>query len=152
MDVKVINAFLSEGMNTFESMFGIKPTHKEPHILNVNMGHQWEISGLLGITGTCKGVVAFRLHKILANKMLELSGLQCTEDDYEEMAISLVSEFTNVIAGHAVTQIKDMDLDISPPFCVMGHNHEIAWPKNYPVISIPFVTTYGPFEVDVCFK
>ena len=42
--------------------------------------------------------------------------------------------------------------NISPPFCVMGHNHVIAWPKNFPVIAIPFVTPYGPFEVDVCFK
>lgn len=152
MGAKLINAFLTEGMNTFESMFGIKATNKEPHILNVTSGHPWEISGLLGITGKSKGVVAFRLHKTLANKMLELSGLECTKENYEEMSISLVSEFTNVIAGHAVSVVQDMDLDISPPFCVMGHNHEIAWPKNYPVIAIPFVTQQGPFEVDVCFK
>lgn len=152
MDAKIINAFLTEGMNTFESMFAIKPEPKEPHILEINAGHPWEISGLLGITGMSKGVVAFRLHKTLANKMLELSGLECKPEDYEETAIELVSEFTNIIAGHAVTAIKDYYLDISPPFCVMGHNHLIAWPKNFPVIAIPFTTTYGPFEVDVCFK
>ena len=84
--------------------------------------------------------------------MLEMSGLECKPDDYEDMSIGLVSEFTNIIAGHAVTAIKDIYLDISPPFCVMGHNHMIAWPKNYPVIAIPFTTTFGPFEVDVCFK
>ena len=70
----------------------------------------------------------------------------------EDMAIGLVSEFTNIISGHAVTSLPDYNLDISPPFCVMGHNHMIAWPKNFPVIAIPFVTPYGPFEVDVCFK
>ena len=70
--------------------------------------------------------------------------------DYD--TFGLVSEFTNIISGHAVTTLSDYNLDISPPFCVMGHNHMIAWPKNYPVIAIPFVTSYGPFEVDVCFK
>ena len=152
MEAKIINAFLTEGMNAFQTMFGIKPESKEPHLLDVNAGHPWEISGLLGITGDFRGVVAFRLHKILAGKMLALSGLECTPAEYEDTAIGLVSEFTNIIAGHAVSAIKDYKIDISPPFCVMGHNHMIAWPRNYPVIVIPFTTTYGPFEVDVCFK
>ncbi len=152
MDAGIINHFLSEGMKAFEGMFGIKPTSKEPHLLDINAGHPWEISGLLGITGDFKGVVAFRLHKTLANKMLSLSGIECSPDEYEDTAIGLVSEFTNIIAGHAVSAITDYSIDISPPFCVMGHNHEIAWPRSYPVIVIPFVTTYGPFEVDVCLK
>ena len=152
MDAKIINHFLTEGMNAFEQMFNIKPEPKEPHLLDINAGHPWEISGLLGITGDVKGVVAFRLHKILAGKMLALSGLECRPEEYEDTAIGLVSEFTNIIAGHAVSAIKECNLDISPPFCVMGHNHEIAWPKSYPVIVIPFATTYGPFEVDVCIK
>ena len=133
MDAKIINAFLTEGINTFQDMFNIGPVNKEPHILDIHAGHPWEISGLLGVTGG-------------------ISGLQCKPEDYEDMAIGLVSEFTNIISGHAVTALSDYNLDISPPFCVMGHNHMIAWPKNFPVIGIPFVTPYGPFEVDVCFK
>ena len=152
MDAKIINHFLSEGMHAFESMFNIRPEPKEPHLLDINAGHPWEISGLLGITGDFKGVVAFRLHKTLASKMLALSGIECTPAEYEDTAIGLVSEFTNIIAGPAVTAIKEYSIDISPPFCVMGHNHSIAWPKSYPVIVIPFVTTYGPFEVDICLK
>ena len=152
MDVKIINAFLTEGINTFQEMFNIGPVNKEPHLLDIHAGHPWEISGLLGVTGGIKGVVAFRLHKILAHKMLELSGIECKPEDYEDMAIGLVSEFTNIISGHAVTALSDYHLDISPPFCVIGHNHMIAWPRNFPIIAIPFVTPYGPFEVDVCFK
>ena len=152
MDAKIVNAFLTEGMNTFQEMFQIQATPKEPHILDIHAGHPWEISGLLGITGMCKGVVAFRLHKVLANKMLELSGLECKPEEYEDTAIELVREFTNIISGHAVTTIKDYYIDISPPFCVMGHNHMISWPRNFPVIAIPFITPYGPFEVNVCFK
>ena len=84
--------------------------------------------------------------------MLELSGIECSEDERNDVAIGLVSEFTNVISGHAVTALKDYFLDLSPPYTIIGQNHVIAWPKNYPVISIPFTTPYGPFEVDVCFK
>lgn len=153
MNVDVINAFLTEGMNAFSTMFGIEATPNKPGLLDTGaLGHQWEISGLLGITGQYKGVVAFRLHKILANKMLEFSGLECSEEERNEVAIGLVSEFTNVISGRAVTAIKNYFLDISPPYTIIGKNHIISWPKNYPVISIPFTTPYGPFEVDVCFK
>ena len=152
MDAKIVNTFLTEGIEAFQTMVGIAPEAKEPHLLDVNAGHPWEISGLLGITGDVRGVVAFRLHKILANKMLELSGIKCKPEEYEDTAIGLVSEFTNIISGRAVSNIKDYSIDISPPFCVMGHNHMIAWPKNYPIIVIPFVTKFGPFEVDVCFK
>ncbi len=152
MDAKIINAFLTEGINIFKQMFNLVPTNNEPHLLDIHAGHPWEISGLLGVTGNIKGVVAFRLHKVLARKMLELSGLNCNPKDYEDMAVGLVSEFTNIISGHAVTVLSDYNLDISPPFCVIGHNHEIAWPRNFPVIAIPFTTQFGPFEVDVCFK
>ena len=153
MNVDVINAFLTEGMNAFSTMFGIEANPNKPGLLDPTaLGHQWEISGLLGLTGQYKGIVAFRLHKILANKMLEFSGIVCSEDERNDVAIGLVSEFTNVISGHAVTALKDYFLDISPPYTIIGQNHVIAWPKNYPVISIPFTTPYGPFEVDVCFK
>ena len=153
MNVDVINAFLTEGMNAFSTMFGIEANPNKPGLLDPTaLGHQWEISGLLGLTGQYKGIVAFRLHKILANKMLEFSGIECSEDERNDVAIGLVSEFTNVISGHAVTALKDYFLDISPPYTIIGQNHVIAWPKNYPVISIPFTTPSGPFEVDVCFK
>ena len=140
MNAKIINPFLSAGLSTFESMFSIAPTNKEPYLLQVDMGHPWEISGLLGVTGDYNGVVAFRLHKGLSLQMLEL------------MATGLVSEFTNIIAGNAVSMIPDVNLKVSPPVTVSGRNHVISWPRNYPVIAIPFVTKHGPFEVDVCFK
>ena len=152
MDVKIINAFLTAGIDAFRRMFSIECTNGDPFLLDVKMGHQWEVSGLLGVTGECKGVVGFRLHKNLAKKMLEMSGLMYEADESDDMAKELVSEFTNIISGNAITAIKDKDLDISPPLTISGQNHQISWPKTFPVIAIPFTTQYGPFEVDVCFK
>lgn len=152
MDALVINAFLTAGMDAFESMFNIHATNNDPYLLDINASHPWEISGVLGMTGYYKGVIVFRLHRNLSKKMLEFSGLQCKPEEMEEMSCELVSEFTNVISGHAVTKLKDLDLNITPPLTISGENHQIRWPKNYPVIAIPFNTRYGNFEVDVCFK
>ena len=107
MDVKIINPFLISCEDAFKNMFDMPPQHKDPYLLDPNAGHAWEISGLLGITGDYNGVVAFRLHKILADKMLERSGIEIVmESEREELAKQLVSEFTNIIAGNAASEIK----------------------------------------------
>ncbi len=153
MDVKIVNPFLSAGLSTFEQMFGIKSEAHAPFIVNKTSGHPWEVSGLLGLSGDANGIVAFRLNKTLANKMLELSGLvEIKEEEKSQLAEQLVSEFTNIIASAAVTSIKTAKISVTPPSILTGHNHLIAWPKNYPVVGIPFATNFGSYEVDVCFK
>lgn len=153
MDVKIINPFLAAGLSVFESMFNLASKNKEPFLLDVNTGHPWEISGLLGVTGDSSGIVAFRLGRTLAYKMLELSGMGDVKDDErEEMSKQLVAEFTNIVSGNAISSLTDIDLKVSPPVTISGRNHFISWPKNYPVIAIPFVTKFGAYEVDVCFK
>ncbi|MCR5290771.1 MAG: chemotaxis protein CheX [Treponema sp.] len=153
MDVKIINPFLAACTNAFQSMFSISPTAKAPYVMEIREGHPWEISGILGLTGDYYGVVAFRLHKILANKLLDLSGVSSDKpEEKEELSNQLVSEFTNIVAGNAASAIRTSNIGVSPPVVISGHNHVISWPHNYPVIAIPFVTQFGPFEVDVCFK
>jgi len=154
MDAAIVNPFLTAGMNVFSNMFGMTPQPGNPYVLDRNGTHRWEVSGILGITGDSTGVVAFRLHKVLANKMLQHSGVAMPEksEDREQLAIQLVSEFTNIISGNAVSQIKLYDLDISPPVVVSGPDHVISWPQGFPIVAIPFTTPYGPYEVDVCFK
>ncbi|MBQ9238736.1 MAG: chemotaxis protein CheX [Treponema sp.] len=153
MDVSIINPFLTSCENAFQRMFGVSLQNKEPYVVNVLGGHPWEVSGLLGITGDYTGVVAFRLHKILAHKMLELSGVSSDDQkEKDELVFQLISEFTNIIAGNAVSGIKDKTIHVSVPVTVAGENHIISWPRSYPVIGIPFASSYGPLEVDVCFK
>lgn len=153
MDVKVINPFLNATLQTFKEMFQVESKNNEPFVVDVNSGHQWEVSGLLGITGDYSGVVAVRLHKTLAFKLLELSGLTDIHPDKKlELSQELVSEFTNIISGHAVSSIPGINLTVSPPVTITGKDHVISWPKNYPVVGIPFITAFGPYEVDVCFK
>lgn len=153
MDVKVINPFLTATLNTFKQMFQIESTNKEPFVVDIKTGHQWEISGILGITGDYSGVVAVRLHRTLAYKLLELSGLtDIHEDEKLDLSQELISEFTNIVSGNAVSSMPGINLTVSPPVTITGKDHVISWPKNYPVVGIPFSTPYGPYEVDVCFK
>ena len=131
MNVKIINPFLSAGLSVFETMFNLGSTNKEPFLLDVSMGHPWEISGLLGVTGDYSGIVAFRLGRTLAYKMLELSGMgEIKDDEKEEMAKQLVAEFTNVVSGNAISSLSEVNLKVSPPVTISGRNHSISWPKT----------------------
>ena len=152
MDVSIINPFLTATLNLFETMFRITATPGKPYVMERELGHRWEISGILGVTGDYHGVVAVRLSRVLADKMLERSGIATSsEGEREDTLYGMIGEMVNIIAGNASSVIK-RPLEISPPVVVYGQNHNIAWPRTIPVVAIPFTTTIGPFEVAVCFK
>jgi len=152
MDAAVINPFLAASIELFQTMFRIEATPSAPYVMGKEIAHRWEISGILGVTGDYQGVVAVRLSRILANKMLEKSGIITSSDEErEETLYGMIGELVNIISGNASNRIQHT-IDISPPIVVHGQNHSIAWPKTIPVIAIPFVTPLGPFEVAVCFK
>lgn len=143
-------------MNMFREMFQIKPEIGKPYILDHLLNHRWEISGIIGLTGQANGIVVIRLPRVLTVRLLEKSGIeipQNQDDEVEQLINEMVGEFVNIIAGNALSQFSDMVIDISPPFTVQGPNHSIAWPTRLgPIVSIPFRTPIGPFEVDVCFR
>lgn len=153
MDVTIINPFLSATVNVFQNMFGITATPGTPYLLEGEIKHRWEISGILGLTGDYQGLVSFRLPRALGDKMLEKSGIVTkTESERKETVYGMVGEITNIIAGNASSAIDHARVDISPPVVIRGENHEITWPRSLPVIGIPFTSPNGPFEVNVCFK
>jgi len=134
-------------------MFGLESEVGAPYVLDNLLGHRWEISGLIAITGDTRGIVAIRLHSILVNKLLEKSGVtSANEEERLETINSLIGELVNIISGNAIGNIEGYNLDISVPVIVQGENHRIAWPKIAPVVCVPFRTKAGDFEIAVCFK
>jgi len=153
MDAAIINPFLNAALSLFKGMFEVTAVPGQAYLLAEQINHRWEISGILGVTGDYHGIVAFRLPKLLADKLLEKSGVSTNnEQERLEMVNAMVGELTNIISGNASADLSDASIEISPPVVVLGANHQIAWPKIAPVIGMPFATPYGPFEIDVCFK
>lgn len=148
-----INPFLSSTLNLFESMSGNEPSVGQKTLLQNLHSHRWEISGIIGVTGPAEGVVALRLTFPLVSALLEKSGLTFKDElEQKEMITSMVGEMTNIIAGNALGEIQQYDLDISVPIVIQGKDHSISWPKNNPIISIPFRSPLGVFEVNVSLK
>ncbi|MBQ1832937.1 MAG: chemotaxis protein CheX [Treponema sp.] len=153
MEASFLNPFLSACQDAFSQMFNIVPQNKQPYLLNPIGTHPWEISGIVAVSGDEIGIVAFRLHKLLASKMLDISGVMTdSPEEKEAMTKDLVTEFTNIITGNAISAMTTKNISVSAPYILLGENHVISWPRNTHIIGVPFITRQGTFEVDLCFK
>lgn len=148
-----INPFLDATVNLFTQMLGSEPRVGQKSLLTNFNSHRWDISGIIGVTGSAEGVVAIRLTRKIVEKMVKLSGLTAdSESEMNDLISSMVGEMVNVIAGNALSGIGQYDLDITVPFVVQGKDHTISWPQNNPIITVPFITSQGPVEVNISLK
>lgn len=151
MDVKIINPFLVSTVNLFAKMFFLEVHAHDPYLMTNLLSHRWEITGLLGITGSTKGVIAIRFPSLLVDKLLKITGIHVTnEEDREDTINGMVGELINIISGNAISSFVNQNIAVSVPIIIQGYDHRINWPKIAPVVGIPFLTKAGNFEVQVC--
>jgi chemotaxis protein CheX len=153
MDVNHVNPFLESTISVFESLMGESPEAGTPSLLGKFHTHRWDISGVIGIVGAADGVIALRLTLGLVEKILENSGVICEdEEERNDIVNSMVGEIINMVAGNTVGKIDQYDLNITVPLVIQGENHSIAWPRNTPIITVPFHLNTGFFEVNFSLK
>lgn len=152
MGNEMLKPFFESVPAVFFQMFGLEVKNAKPAVVDGNESHNWEVSGLLGITGSNQGIIALRFARNTVDELLKASGVESSdEQDRLAMTSSLVAETANIIAGNAIAAFSDKNLDIAPPVVVKGVNHEISWPKIAPVLAAVYSSAYGAFELAVCF-
>ncbi len=150
MNVSYINPFLTATMDLFEQSFGIKPQVGTPYVDERSASHRWDISAIMVLTGNAIGIVVLRLTKVLADKLLERTGIAWnSEEEREKLVSGMVGELVNIIAGNASGKLSDLSIDISVPVVIQGQNHTVSWPEHSPIIAVPFSTGLGHFLVNV---
>ncbi|MBI9103465.1 MAG: chemotaxis protein CheX [Spirochaetales bacterium] len=150
MDAKIINPFLNGTIELFREMLFLSPTPGAPFLLDNDISHRWEISGLIGLVGDSDGIVVLRVTNLLAEKLLFKSNLIVDDETEKKQIINeMISELVNIISAKALYHLKDFNIRLTPPFTIQGKNHTISWPSNSPIIAVPFHTKYGPFEVEI---
>ncbi len=153
MDTNGLKPFFTAASDVFSQMFGLESKASPARTLEGSETHEWEVSGLLGIAGSCQGVVALRFTHGLVDELLKASGVETTsEQDRLATASGLVAEITNIVSGNAIGAYTDQNLDISPPVVIKGKNHQITWPRIAPVVATEYKTKLGSFELAVCFN
>jgi chemotaxis protein CheX len=147
MNVEFINPFLSSTISVFSTMLDTKLKRGEPYLKTANQS-DYEISGLIGLSGKAKGMVVLSMTRDAAiNAASIMLGETLTELNAD--VADAVGELTNMVAGAAKAKIDEFKMSVSLPTVISGKAHCIEFPKNTMPIVIPFESKWGPIAVEV---
>ena len=150
MQSKYINPFLSAAVNLFQEYLGIQLKHKPPFV-NLDSQNLNEVSAIIGLAGETAGAVVLSFDRETAVRIIsKLSNIPYQALSNE--VIDGVGELVNIIAGNAKKDLKDFRIEVSLPGVITGNRYKINWPKDIPVITIPFESNIGNFTVNVSLK
>jgi chemotaxis protein CheX len=147
VDVRLINPFIQSTMSVFALMLNCKLTRGEPR-LKQKLQPEFEVSGIIGLSGKAKGTVVVSLERETALRATEAMLTERPEGINEEV-VDAVGELANMIAGRAKATLEEFEMKISLPLVVAGKNKLIGFPSNTQPICIPFSCEWGQLSVDV---
>ncbi|MDR2342936.1 MAG: chemotaxis protein CheX [Spirochaetaceae bacterium] len=145
---KYIQSFIDVCKNIFKELINAEIEAGRPYFSNQMSYPNWDISGVIGITGDASGAIVISLKKALALKLTEiLTGK--THDSVDDEVLDSIGEIINIISGNLKLDFEqEFRLVISLPTVVRGNDHTIQWPhSNARIICIPF----SIFDGDVFF-
>lgn len=105
--------------------------------------HEWDISGVIGLSGEVKGAVAISLLEETSLKITEI----LTQEKHEyidEFVTDALGEIINIIAGNVKKHLESLfKIKISLPTIIKGKAHLVVWPSEKTrIICVPF-TIFG---------
>lgn len=150
-----LNPILASTRAVFESMLGCVP-QRTALTLNTRATTSYDISGVIGITGSAAGTIVFSLSAAVAAAAYErLTGQPLDEvpsDERDARLSDVVGELTNMIAGGAKARLQQMSLSLSIPNIACGKGHVVRFPTSIVPMSLAFESEIGPFSVDFGFS
>ena len=149
MDVKYINPFVTAVKKLFTTMIEVPFKLGKPSLKKGNVP-EYEISGIIGLSGSVTGCVVINLSKDIALQLVSaLIGDEVTELDDD--CTDAIGEIANMIAGNAKTDFPSAGTTISVPSVVIG-KHKVSYPSGLPIIAIPIITDKGEMAIEVVLK
>jgi chemotaxis protein CheX len=147
MKAEYINPFVNATVEAFDKMLGCQ-VHRGALTLKSGRGTNFDISGVIGLSGNAIGTVVLSFSKDVACKAAGVM-LMSEFSELSGDVIDAVGELTNMVAGAAKSKLEELQLSISLPNVVTGAGHEIRFPSEVTPIVIPFESPWGPLTVEV---
>ncbi|MGB7569636.1 MAG: chemotaxis protein CheX [Chitinivibrionales bacterium] len=150
MDVKYVNPFIMATITLFKTMLNVDVTPEKP-TLKQEPYPSYDISGIIGLSGSAQGSISISFPKIMALKIvsamigveLKVVGPDLTDG---------IGEVANIIAGNAKQNLNGLNLSISLPNVIIGKDHVITSQRGIPVVIVPFKSPLGSFSMEVALK
>jgi len=152
MNIRYILPFIEAVQGAFQQLFGMTAQALTPYLVRKEEILDWDISGIMGISGEAKGLVVLSFPARLAQEITgQLTGQakEALDDDVTDT----VGELVNIITGNAKKGLEEFRLQISLPSIVQGNSHQVTWPSGpVPIITVPFSTPQGHFSLSVALE
>ena len=140
-----IQPFIKVCIKVFKEFVNMDLQASMPYFMEKNAATEWDVSGVIGLTGEARGAVVISMKQEIAEK---LTG-KLTNDKKSplnaETIDDAVGEIINIIAGNTKKELEEsFRLVISLPTIIKGKGHSINWPENQTsVVCIPFTASNG---------
>ncbi len=144
------NVIIEKTGTVFSTLFDASATAGSAYPLELPDNRHWDISGVVGVTGDCFGMMAIRLNLDLASALMERSRIHPPGDPQGQQLMSdMIGEIINVISVNVLSELVADDFRLSIPVIIQGNRHEISWPKKTAVTAFPFETLSFGMEIQV---
>jgi len=137
-----IQPFIKVCKHVFHEFLGLELEAKLPYFMEKDEETEWDVSGIIGLTGEARGAVVISMKQDLAIRLTTI----LTNTEHKTLdadAVDAVGEIINIIAGNSKQELEEaFKLVISLPTIVKGKEHSINWPNDLArVICIPFAVS-----------
>jgi chemotaxis protein CheX len=147
MRIEFINPFIAAAGSVFSTMLGCTLVRGS---LKLKDDHapMYEVSGLIGLSGRCRGMVLFSAGRETSLGIAEIL-LGARPEELNGDVLDAIGEITNMIGGAAKSRLEEYRLNIGLPTVICGKLHSIKFPPEVSPIVIPFDSELGPVCIEV---
>ncbi|MEM1305210.1 MAG: chemotaxis protein CheX [Planctomycetota bacterium] len=145
---KIINPLLAAVSETFDMMLGC-PVEREQLALRAFEAELYDLSAVIGITGSAKGAICISFP---ANTALSLVDAFIGEKSSRitPSVVDAMGELVNIVAGATKSKMK-LGLNMGLPNVVHGKRHKVDLPTDSKPMRVSYSSALGPFLVDFGF-
>jgi len=151
INTEVVNPFLDATINVIKIMANAKATKRDMYLKRSHTLFG-DISGVMGLSGDIEGTVAItfqnELGYYLVANMVGCDAADLTPEDLHDG----IGEIINMISGAAKADLNENggNISIAIPTVIIGYGHQIAHPRDIPVVVMIFEVNDQPFAIQLC--
>ncbi len=148
MDVRFINPFILSIRKVFQTMLATDVRVGKPSIITTRKEATADVSAVIGLSGDVVGCVILSLPMQTAvGAASKFAGIEMTKDhaDFSDA----LGELANMVAGQAKSHLDGLNVSISLPSVIVGHEHIVSQSRQWPRLQLPCESPFGAFYVEV---
>lgn len=152
MDNQKISPFINAGMEVIQELMKEKAETRPAQVKEKTAMTQG-IVVIIGFAGKLVGRMILDVSPEMAHRISETVLQESIDQSDLELIESSIAEFGNMIAGRALTKLKEsgVDIRITPPTIFKGKNLQIL-DKDLQMIIIPYHISTGDIYLNIAVK